>query len=95
MHQLEKGVRVHAHTFVPSQDIQLLINVIRQLFTDHVAASALKVTTPTGIAADNIRGSTIFSLLSLLSHTLTGERILCIQMVMGTSSCSSSTNTLF
>ena len=37
------------------------------------ASSTLKVTTPTGIAADNIQGSTIFLLISLLSHMLTRE----------------------
>ena len=61
---------IHAHVFGPSQDVQLfivvistagtgksyLINMIWQLFTDHAAASALKVTVPTGmqVAAANI-----------------------------------------
>ena len=61
---------IHAHVIGPSQDVQLLIvvigtagigesyliNTIWQLFTDRVAASALKVAVPTGIqvAAANI-----------------------------------------
>lgn len=46
------------------------INAIRQLFSDRAAASALKVTAPTGIAAANIHCSTVFSPLSLLSTVL-------------------------
>ena len=75
---------IHAHTFEPSQNVQLptvvvrtagtgkfyLINAIRQLFSDRAAASALEVTAPTGIAAANIHCSTIFLPLSLLSTIL-------------------------
>lgn len=53
------------------------INAIRQLFTDRAAASTLKSTVLTRVAA-KIRGSSFFLLLSLLSHTLTGEHLLCI-----------------
>jgi hypothetical protein len=77
---------VDSHAFGANQNLQLLmivlgtagtgksylINAIRQLFLDHSASSCLKVTAPTGVAAANIRGSTIFSLLSLMSHTLSG-----------------------
>jgi ATP-dependent DNA helicase PIF1 len=87
---------VHAHTFGHLQEEQLLmvivgtagtgksylINAIRQLFKDQGCTSAVKITAPTGIAAANIRGSTIFSLLSLLSHTLSGERLHRLQTAM-------------
>lgn len=53
-----------------------LINAIWQLFHDHSATSHLKVTAPTGIAAANIQGSTIFSILSLLSQTLSHKCLL-------------------
>lgn len=59
-----------------------LINAIRQLFLNHSASSCLKVTAPTGIAAANIRGSTIFSLLSLLTRTISNERLLHLQQAL-------------
>lgn len=81
---------VHAHTFGTSQQEQLLmivvgtagtgksylIDAIRQLFSNHSASSTLKVTAPSGIAAANIRGSTIYSVFSLLSNTLTGTSLM-------------------
>ena len=59
-----------------------LIDSIRSLFANHNAPHSLKVTAPTGIAAANISGSTIFSLLSILNTTLTGTRLLSLQLVM-------------
>ena len=87
---------IQAHTFGGSQDEQLLmivigtagtgksylINAIRHLFKEHDCVPSLKITAPTGIAAANIRGSTIYSLLSLMTHNLTGERLHRIQMAM-------------
>ena len=51
-----------------------LINAIQHLFTLHSKANCLRVTALTGIAAANICGSTIHSLLSLLpvKENLTG-----------------------
>ncbi|KAF8463193.1 hypothetical protein DFH94DRAFT_848994 [Russula ochroleuca] len=48
-------------------------DIVRAQLLMVVVVSALKVIAPTGIAAANIRGSTNFSLLSLLSHTLAGR----------------------
>jgi hypothetical protein len=59
-----------------------LINAVRFLFDEKECAKSLKVTAPTGIAAANIRGSTVFSLLSLLNHNLSGERLHQLQTVM-------------
>ena len=87
---------IQAHTFGSSQDDQLLmvvvgtagtgksylINAVRHLFTEHACAPLLKITAPTGIAAANIRGSTIYSLLSLMSRNLTGERLHQLQTTM-------------
>ena len=52
-----------------------LINAIRQAFAQHGKLHSLRVTAPTGIAAANISGSTIYSLLSLLNENLTGSRL--------------------
>ena len=41
-----------------------------------------RLTAPTGIAAANIRGSTIYSLLSLVSNSLVGERLLRAQLII-------------
>ena len=85
---------VHAHTFGPfsrrptphgyhrhGQDSQVLPpHTIRQLFTDHAAASALKVTaTHQDRRRQHLPQVDDFSLLSFPSHTLTRERI---QMAM-------------
>ena len=59
-----------------------LINAIRYLFEEQGRTQSLKVTAPTGIAAANIQGSTVFSLLSLMNHNLSGERLHRIQTVM-------------
>jgi hypothetical protein len=42
-----------------------LINSIRSLFAERHCCTQVKITAPTGIAAANISGSTLFSLLSL------------------------------
>jgi ABC-type transport system involved in cytochrome bd biosynthesis fused ATPase/permease subunit len=83
---------VHKHTFGSKQSQQLLvvvlgtagtgksflINAIRQLFEEHDCSYDLKTTASTGIAAANIQGSTIYSLIPLLQETITGHRfILC------------------
>jgi ATP-dependent DNA helicase PIF1 len=59
-----------------------LINSIRSLFAEHHCTDQVKITAPTGIAAANILGSTIYSLLSLNLPTLTGQRLLALQNVM-------------
>jgi ATP-dependent exoDNAse (exonuclease V) alpha subunit len=87
---------IYEHTFGPSHVEQLLlivigtagtgksflINAICYLFEEQDCAESLKVTIPTGIAAANIQGSTVFSLLSLMNHNLSGERLHRTQMVM-------------
>ena len=76
---------VERHCFGPSQDQQLLmivigtagtgksflIDSIRSLFAELRCTNQVKVTAPTGIAAANISGSTVYSLLSLLNAMLT------------------------
>ena len=52
-----------------------LINAIRHMFTLHSQSDRVRITAPTGIAAANISGSTIHSLLSLLKENLTGARL--------------------
>jgi PIF1-like helicase len=59
-----------------------LIDSIRSLFADRNASQSLKITAPTGIAAANISGSTIFSLLSIQTPSLTGTRLLSLQLLM-------------
>ena len=80
---------VTEHTFGSSRQEQLLmvvlgtagtgksylINAIRQTFAQRGKLHSLRVTAPTGIAAANISGSTIYSLLSLLNENLTGSRL--------------------
>jgi hypothetical protein len=87
---------IYEHTFGPSHAEQLLlivvgtagtgksflINAVRYLFDERDCAQSLKVTAPTGIAAANIRGSTVFSLLSLLNRNLSGERLHRLQTIM-------------
>jgi hypothetical protein len=94
--QLKAFDIIYAHTFSTSQNEQLLmivigmagtrklylINAVRHLFKVHDCIPSLKITAPTGIAVANIRGSTIYSLLSLMSHNLTGEHLHRIQMAM-------------
>ena len=87
---------VDAHCFGASRREQLLmivigtagtgksflIDSIRSLFAARDCGSEIKITAPTGIAAANISGSTLFSLLSLHHTTLTGQRLLVLQRVM-------------
>lgn len=84
---------VSEHVFGPTQQAQLLmvivgtagtgksylINAIRHLFALHDRSDALRVTAPTGIAAANIQGSTVHSLLSLMNDNLSGARLHCLQ----------------
>lgn len=87
---------VHKHTFGSHQDDQLLmlvlgtagtgksflINAIDQLFKTRDCSQCLKITAPTGIAAANIQGSTIYSLIPLLQHSITRHRLHSLQMMM-------------
>jgi hypothetical protein len=87
---------VYKHTFGCNCDEQLLmivvgtagtgksflINAIRQLFFHLNSSQCLKITAPTGIAASNIHGSTVYSLLLLMSERIDGERLLSIQITM-------------
>ena len=57
-----------------------LINAIRHMFTLHSQPDRVRITAPTGIAAANICGSTIHSLLSLLNENLSGSRLNSLQM---------------
>jgi len=59
-----------------------LINAIRHVFSLTRQTHALKVTAPTGIAASNICGSTIHSLLSLLNENLMGACLHALQDTM-------------
>ena len=52
-----------------------LINAIRFMFSANGQSDAVRVTAPTGIAAANIHGSTIHSLLALLNENLSGGRL--------------------
>jgi ATP-dependent DNA helicase PIF1 len=87
---------VHKHTFKSKQSQQLLmvvlgtagtgksflINAIRQLFGEHDCSYNLKITAPTRIAAANIQGSTIYSLIPLLQETITGHRLHALQIMI-------------
>jgi hypothetical protein len=87
---------VREHTFGSKQGEQLLmivigtagtgksylINSIRRLFSIQGCNDGLRVTAPTGIAASNIAGSTIYSVLSLLLKNLNGEHLLKLQTSM-------------
>ena len=84
------------HTFGHAQNNQLLllivgtagtgksflINSVRNLFEEQGLPDAVKITAPTGIAAANISGSTIYLLLSLLKDTLTGQCLYELQTMM-------------
>jgi ATP-dependent DNA helicase PIF1 len=84
------------HCFGPSQNEQLLmivigtagtgksflISAIRSLFAERSCTTQIKVTAPTGIAAANISGSTIHSLLALLNATLTSQKLVALQKTM-------------
>jgi hypothetical protein len=59
-----------------------LINSIRSLFAERHCCTQVKITAPTGIAAANISGSTLFSLLSLHHTTLSGQRLVVLQNIM-------------
>ena len=52
-----------------------LINAVRHAFALQSQTHRLRVTAPTGIAAANVSGSTIYSLLSLLNENLSGSRL--------------------
>ena len=78
---------IHTHTFGASQDIQLLVNIrpglaksylisaIRELFTNHAAASALKMTAQNGtqVAVANIHHAPQCS--SATDHTVYSTRL--------------------
>ena len=84
------------HLFGPSYDQQLLmvvlgtagtgksylINAVRHAFAVRSQSHRLRVTAPTGIAAANISGSTIYSLLSLLNENLSGSRLNVLQSTL-------------
>ena len=57
-----------------------LINAIRHMFTLHSQPDRVRITALTGIAATNICGSTIHSLLSLLNENLSGSHLNSLQM---------------
>jgi ATP-dependent DNA helicase PIF1 len=59
-----------------------LINSLRQLFVQQQHPDGLKITAPTGIAAANIYGCTIFSLLNLMNEDVNAERLLSLQNKM-------------
>ena len=59
-----------------------LIDAIRTLFVDHNSSKCMKITTPTGIAAVNITGSTIYSLLSISNPNLSSQCLLALQLQM-------------
>jgi len=59
-----------------------LINAIRQRFQQNGESDRVKVTAPTGIAASNISGSTIYSLLVLMKAHLSSQRLLGLQQLM-------------
>ena len=77
---------IRSHTFGTLQDEQLLmivlgttgtgksylIDAIRTLFVDHNSSKCMKITAPMGIAAANITGLTIYSLLSISNLNLSG-----------------------
>ena len=87
---------VNEHCFGGLQDDQLLmvivgtagtgksylINAIRQLFQQKGQQDRVKVTAPTGIAASNISGSTIYSLLTLMTASLSSQRLVSLQLLM-------------
>ena len=87
---------VHRHTFGNSQHEQMLlivvgtagtgksflINAIRQLYYQRNCSQSLKVTAPTGIAASNIYGCTVYSLLGLMNEELNGEQLHSLQATM-------------
>ena len=87
---------INRHTFGTHQTEQLLmivvgtagtgksflIDSIRQLFAQRNCSHRLKITAPTGIAASNIQGCTIYSLLSLMNTDVNCERLHSLQMAM-------------
>lgn len=87
---------VNKHCFSPSQHEQLLmivigtagtgklflINSFRSLFAERGCTNQVKITAPTGIAATNISSSMVHSLLSLLSTTLSSQRLVTLQTLM-------------
>ena len=87
---------VDSHCFGSSQQKQLLmvvismagtgksflISSIHSLFAEWGCSGEIKITTPTGIAAANILGSTLFSLLSLHHTILTGQCLVVLQSLM-------------
>ena len=59
-----------------------LINAVRHAFAHQSQSHRLRVTAPTGIAAANVSGSTIYSLLSLLNENLSGPRLNFLQRAL-------------
>ena len=87
---------IQSHCFGSDQNDQLLmivlgtagtgksylIDAIRTLFAERGCSNYIKITAPTGIAAANITGSTIYSLLSISNPNLSGQRLLALQLQM-------------
>ena len=87
---------VYRHTFGDSQQEQLLmivvgtagtgksylINAIRQLYSQLDSFQRVKITAPTGIAASNIYGCTVYSLLALMNEDVNGEQLHSLQATM-------------
>jgi DNA replication protein DnaC len=59
-----------------------LINAIRQLYSQLDSFQRLKITAPTGIAASNIYGCTVYSLLALMNKDVNGEQLHSLQATM-------------
>ena len=87
---------IKRHTFGTHQTEQLLmivvgtagtgksflIDSIRRMFAQRNSTHRLKITAPTGIAASNIQGCTIYSLLALMNADVSCERLHLLQMAM-------------
>lgn len=61
-----------------------LINCIRQLYAQFDRSQCLKITAPTGIAASNIYGCTVHSLLALMNDDVSGGQLHALQAAMST-----------
>lgn len=87
---------IQSHCFGSDQNDQLLmivlgtagtgksylIDAFRTLFAERGCSNYIKITAPMGIAAANITGSTIYSLLSISNPNLSGQRLLALQLQM-------------